>query len=239
VPNGKYEPQCGNCISYVTEGRSERRYCRLHDFVMPAFHDYVVCSDWHSVWNESGKNPFGGSLKTGVLYRWDEYTNPLPREIGRFDQVQELLMDRSVTIVENPERGWAIYIPQYDHEFYPSPGETATITLDDTAAEFAVADVEIVVTYTYREADRHLRMEDRAEIQRAAFPVGNARDRLVDWMERHHGLAAARTNHARNLANPRVLNKNKPLRLLEYVTGKPALRLYSLRAGLGVPDLSW
>lgn len=235
MPNGKYEPQCGNCKQYVAD-RPGRRNCSLHDFIMPAFDDYVVCADWRSIHNEGGVDPFRGSLKKGLLYRWSEYARPTPQSIGAFSEIQEFIIDRTVSVIENPQRGWAIYLPQWDHAFYPGPGETLTLDLDGMAVPFVIEDIQIAVTYTFRDGDRPLRMEERAEQQRAAIPLESPRP-LVDWIERHHGVAQARRNHERNLANPRFLNKNKPLRLLENIAGRPDRRSYALKPGVGAPAL--
>lgn len=236
MPNGKYEPQCGNCIHFSSDSAG-RRNCKLHNFVMPAFSDYVVCANWRSIWNEKGINLFYEILINGFLYRWAEYRFELPRQIGPFEEIQELLLDLSVPLVENPEYGWSIYISAWDQRIFPQLGETVAITLDDISEQFYVADIEITVTYTHREADGKLHMEDRAEIQRAIIPVANAKN-LVEWIERHHDLAEARRNHESNLENPKFLNKNKPLRLFEYLIGKPDRRVYSLRAGIGMPRLN-
>lgn len=234
MANGKYEPQCGNCRHYVAS-RPGRRHCSLHDFVMPVFDDYVVCADWRPVHAEAA-DPFGASLEKGLLYRWSEYSRPRPQSIGGFREVQELLLDRTVSVVENPQRGWAIYLPQWDHAFYPAPGEAWELDLDGVAVPLATEDLPIAVTYTFREDDRSLRMEEREEVQRAALPVGSSKP-IIDWIERHHGVAQARRNHERNLANPRFLNKNKPLRLLENIAGWPGRGKYFLKPGLGAPAL--
>jgi hypothetical protein len=236
MPNGKYEPQCGNCVEFVAE-RSARQNCKRYNFVMPAFSDYVVCADWRSVHSSKGATPFGKTLEGGFLYRWAEYSNEPPQKIGRFDEIQELLLDRSVTLVENPEHGWAIYIPQWDHQLYPQPGETISIGVDGAPSEFTMADIEVTVTYTHRDASGNSRMEDRTEIQLAALPSRDAKELLVQWIELHHGLDKARKSHEQNLANPRFLNKNKTLRLLERITGRPEGRVYFLKAGIGAPSL--
>jgi hypothetical protein len=236
MPNGKYEPQCGNCIHFSAE-LPARRNCSIHDFVMPLFHDYVLCSDWRAKWNESARHPFGTTIKPGFLYRREEYSRNPPAPVGPFDGIQEILLDRAVEVVENPERGWCIYIPQWDHAFYPPPGENALVLLDNSQGVFLVADIEVLITYTSRSSDGLYRSEDRVELKRAMLPVGNTQEILANWLDRHHGLAKAKTTHQRNLLNPRFLNKNKPVRFLERITGKPQQRIYGLQADIGVPDV--
>jgi hypothetical protein len=232
MPNGKYEPQCGNCIHW-DQDRPGRRYCALHDFVMPAFEDYVLCSDWKPRWTPKGVHPIVQTTSPGLLWRWNEHDAPL-RPVGRFEEVQELLLDRPVSIVEDPERGWAIYLPRWDEPLYPGPGESVRVDLDGAPEAFSIADLAVAVMYTRRQDDGSLQIEERAETVRAALPTANAGRSLVDWIERHHGLAQARRNHDRNLRNPRFMNKNKPLRLREFMTGKPDRREYRLRPGMGV-----
>lgn len=92
MPNGKYEPQCGNCTSFDGKA-SGRRHCRLHSFVMPIFSDYVVCADWRSTWSGKGATQF--SLESGRLYRWAEYSGQIPQPIAPFAEIQELLLART------------------------------------------------------------------------------------------------------------------------------------------------
>src|SRR5712691_5466824 len=107
MPNGKYEPQCGNCTSWQ---KAERRHgkCSRYEFVMPSFGDYVVCRDWQSIWNKEGKDPFGATLKPGLLYRWHEYSRNPPEPIGRFEEIREFLLDRHMSLFENPDHGWSL-----------------------------------------------------------------------------------------------------------------------------------
>ena len=236
MPNGKYEPQCQNCMSFSTD-RPDRRNCTRYDFVAPLFDEYVVCYDWCPKWNESGSNPLTKILERGFIYRWSEYSQKPPLKIGRPEDIQELLLDRTVELVENPDHGWLIYIPDWDHLAYPDPGVQILIAIGDEQTAFLVKDIQAKVTYTTRDPTGSLLSENRSETRRALMPVDGASRVLLQWIDRHHGLSKSREAHERNLANPRFLNKNKPLRLFERITGRPAQGAYALEVGMGVPNV--
>jgi hypothetical protein len=174
-------------------------------------------------------------LEAGVLYRWDEY-KPVTK-VGPFDEIQDLLLHRSIEVVEDPTIGWLISLPQWDYFLYPAVGAEMMIALDDEVVSFDVKDVETLVVYSYSDSNLGLRKEEKLEVKRAAVPVGSGAAQLSRWLDRHHGLDASRRAHQRNLDNPRFLNKNKPVRFFEFMVGKPDERQYALKPGLGVPLL--
>jgi hypothetical protein len=44
MPNGHFNAQCLNCMSYVY--RRNGRSCRKHDFLMPRVSAELICRDW-------------------------------------------------------------------------------------------------------------------------------------------------------------------------------------------------
>ncbi len=222
---------CKNC-DYFDSQLSERRFCKLHNFVMPIASDNIICADYQNYGKNAPKS-LTQNLVDGILYFWNPYLYS-PKAIEPFDAVQELLIDIGVTLVENQDYGISIYFSDYK-DIFPAPGEMVSIDLDQIPVEFQMRDIEIIMTYTSRNADGKLDMEDRREVQRAALPINNAgKEVLLLWIDRHHNLAEARNIHGRNLANPRFLNKNKALRLFEKITGTPKTRSFTLQPGFGV-----
>jgi hypothetical protein len=229
---GDYGEHCQNCNSFNSK-RPDRRFCERHNFVMPIVSYYVICANWQSQ-GKSQENKFVARLEKGFLYAWDPYLRPSPQKLDRFEAIQDLFIDLDVTVIENPEHGFLIYLPQRKDAF-PEPGETISISIDLVPVEFLIRNIDITVTYTRRNAEGKLDMEDRHEMERVALPLNNGQEVLINWLDKYHNLAEARKKHAHNLANPQFFNKNKPLRLFEYVTGHPKTRSYTLNPGLGVP----
>jgi hypothetical protein len=229
---GDYGEHCRNCDFYDSK-RSDRRFCQSHDFVMPITSDNIICADWQL----HGKNmpkSLTQNLVDGVLYLWNPYWYP-PKALDQFDRIQELLIDLDVSLIENPDYGFSIYLSAYK-DIFPVPGEIVSIGLDQVPVEFQMRDIEITMTYTRPNSEGGLDMENQREVQRAALPINNAgKEAILQWIDRHHNLAESRSKHGRNLANPRFLNKNKPLRLFEKITGNLKTRIFSLQPGLGVP----
>jgi len=228
---GDYGEHCGNCDHFDGK-RSDRRFCELHDFVMPIASENVICADWQRLGGVP-KN-LAQHLADGVLYLWNPYLYS-PKALDRFEAVQELVIDVQVRLVENPDYGFAFYLSACQ-DLFPNPGEVVSIYVDQVPIQFQIHDIEITVTYTSRNSGGELVMEDRREVQRVALPVNEViKQALLQWINEHHDLAAARNMHHRNLENPRFLNKNRALCLLEKITGKPEARLYYLQRGLDVP----
>ena len=142
----------------------------MHRFVMPAFSDHVVCHDWRANWKAEWKNPFG-SLEPGYLYRWQEYGRTGPEPIGRFEEIQEFLLDRVMHLYENPDHGWALYPDPWDQELFPGPNEALEIKLDQARVPFSISDVPVTTTYTNRNPDGTLHMENRTETRRIVVPA--------------------------------------------------------------------
>lgn len=228
---GDYGEHCGNCDCFDSK-RSDHRYCKLHNFVMPIASDNIICADWQLHGKNAPKN-LTQNLVDGILYLWNPYLYS-PKVIDPFDAIQELLIDIDIPLVENPDYGISIYLSAHK-DIFPASGETVSIGLDQILVEFQMRDIEITMTYTSRNAEGKLDMEDRREVQRAALPINNAgKEALLQWVDRHHNLAESRSRHERNLANPRFLNKNKALRLFEKITGHPKTRSFRLQPGFGV-----
>jgi hypothetical protein len=220
MPNGKYEPQCGNCTSRK-KADSRPGFCSKHEFVMPWFDDYVVCCDWQSIWNKASNNPFGGTLESGVLYRWDEYFRYRPEPIGRFEEIKDFLLDRHWSLFDNPNHGWSVQLAPWDHELFPAPGEALNISLDKTQVPFTVRDAPITTTYTRRLPSGELDMEDRTETKRILLPSQGHEKALLEWIERHYDVSRAREKKAKSLLDPTNLYKDKVLRLMIRIVGTP------------------
>lgn len=229
---GDYGEHCGNC-DYFDGKRPEHRFCKLHDFVMPIASDNIICADWQLHGKNAPKN-LTQNLVDGILYLWNPYLYS-PKAIDQFEVIQEPLIDIDIPLVENPDYGFSIYLSGYK-DIFPALGEIVSIVFDQIPVEFQMRDIEITMTYTSRNTDGKLDMEDRREVQRAALPINNAgKEVLLQWIDRHHNFAQVRNIHERNLENPRFLNKNKALRLFEKITGNPKTRSFTLQPGFGVP----
>ena len=64
-------------------------------------------------------------------------------------------------------------------------------------------------------------MEDRTETRRILLPSQGYEKSLLDWIERHHDLAAARKRKGKSLLDPRNIYNDKVLRLMIRILGTP------------------
>jgi len=195
---------------------------------MPSFGDYVVCRDWQSIWNKEGKDPFGATLKPGLLYRWHEYSRNPPEPIGRFEEIREFLLDRHMSLFENPDHGWSLQLAPWEHELFPEPGEALQIALDEVRVPFSIKDAPVTTTYTHRLPSGELHTEDRVETKRVIAPADDHVQSLLQWIEHHHDLPKARAKKAKSLLDPRNLYKDNVLRLMVRVVGAPDKGRYAI-----------
>ena len=195
---------------------------------MPALDDLVICRDWQPAFRTAGIPPFVGALGPGVLYRWEPYDPNPPKAVGRFEQLKEFRLDRRWKLYENPTNGWSVQLGSWEHELFPAPGEPLEMHLDKVAVPFAVRDASVTTTYTNRSASGELQMEDRAETKRILLPAQGHEGKLVAWIERHHDLSWAREKKARDLRHPRMMYKDKVLRLDVRIVGTPDSGYYEL-----------
>lgn len=191
MPNGPYEPQCHSCEFF--NSRPNRRNCSKHDFVFPEIGSEVICRDYQ-IESSLGKdeNLYGYILKLmasdwfrsmarGLLYCWGEVLQPL----DRFSALQNLIVE--VTINEDPEFGWSIYIHEFKREFFPTPRTSLTVDLDGELHEAMIVDAKrLRIAFVHRTLfgrwKRGTRLEQRM------IRLTDSHQPLYDWVDRHYRM---------------------------------------------------
>lgn len=97
----------------------------------------LICADWqHNNW----KSTEFASLKPGQLYYYSyAYFSP-PEKLRDFQSLQNFIF--SVSIHQDDELGWAFYINEDRHPWFPEPQEHLRVHLKNAPHLFKVVDVQ-------------------------------------------------------------------------------------------------
>ena len=138
MPNGAGSPYCGNCRFIVTS--DDKKECGLHDFIIPKCSLDILCKDYQHY--KSHSEHHFGSLSPGILYHYSYASNQQPIPLDKFEHFKRLIEYIVLTLVDDPEFGWAIYYVN------PTPNSgyqlenKVTIQIDNKKYLFEVAQAQ-------------------------------------------------------------------------------------------------
>jgi len=138
MPNGHFNAQCFNCISYVY--RRKGRSCRKHDFLMPRVSAELICRDWRH--REGSDNPGEiakyRALEPNVLYYYHYTYDAPPEPLTRFAALNTPIWN--VDVYHDAALSWVIRPGMEEHPSSPRPGASCIVHLDGAPHRFEVVE---------------------------------------------------------------------------------------------------
>lgn len=136
MPNGRGSPDCHICKFVVSN--EDRKECSKHKFVIPRISSEKLCCDWQH--NETHtRRPFP-KLLPGVLYYYSYASIQKPEPLDTFEHFNKSIEYFFVSLCDDLEYGWSLYLRQTDYKYFPTPGGKVTLQLNNTESEFEIVD---------------------------------------------------------------------------------------------------
>ena len=172
MPNGAYNPQCGNCDSF--RYRRNGRCCRTHRFIMPALSE-LICTDYTHAGTTTS---FTDSLAPGELYYYSYASAAPPQSLGGFAELQAPLFH--VQIRSDTELGWVMYTQPNDP--FPDVDHDCTLVIEQQIAPFRVVERErTLATGGTRLADKSWKTSYTTQVHRLLVSMNDPL-LLRDWL---------------------------------------------------------
>lgn len=138
MANGTGFPDCNSCRYYVSV--EERKECGKHNFIIPKGCSEILCKDYQHY--KSHSEHHFRSLSPGILYHYSYASNQQPIPLDKFDHFKKPIEYIILTLVDDPEFGWAIYYvnpnPNSDYRLESK----VTIQIDNKKFLFEVAQAQ-------------------------------------------------------------------------------------------------
>jgi len=192
MPNGRGSPDCRICDH--ARRTDDLWSCRKHNIFIPEIGE-VICSSWE---HSGGKNPFP-NINIGTLYYYSYASLNPPVPLSSFEKLRTRRIFINASVHHDNELGWSIYLSDFNHKYFPGPGNSIMIQLNGKTTNFEIAEPTRTIPRGSQRTDEGTWQTLYVTVNQRIICRLEQPDLLFHWLQEHLHISPILQRFEKNL----------------------------------------